>query len=183
MHIPACVAIASLITTSYALTRGRLGFVLSVKNPDKTCKLQSDYELDLSTIRSNTGATIVRTYSASDCNSTRELLPAAQAKRFQVVLGVWPDSERTFQADKLALVEHATRYPAQVHAVTVGSETLNRGNLTGPELLSKINEVKAIVPGTKVGTADRWNKFADGSADALIRGGVELLMVSTEEPT
>ena len=62
--------------------------------------------------------------------------------------------------------------------MTVGSETLYRGNYTGAELLSKINEVKAILPDTKVGTADSWNKYADGTADALIRGGVDLLMAN-----
>jgi len=29
-----------------------------------------------------------------------------------------------------------------------------------------------------MGTADSWNKYADGTADALIRGGVDLLMAN-----
>lgn len=77
-----------------------------------------------------------------------------------------------------ALVNYATKYTDQVYAVTVGSETLYRGNFTGSELLSKINDVKAILPNTKVGTADSWNKFADGTADALIKGGVDLLLAN-----
>ena len=61
--------------------------------------------------------------------------------------------------------------------MTCGSETLYRGNFTGDELLDKINTVKDQLPGIKVGTADSWNKYADGTADALITGGVELLYV------
>lgn len=95
------------------------------------------------------------------------------------VLGVWPDVDESFNVDKEALTTHATKFPDQVYAVTVGSETLYRGNFTGPELLSKIKEVKAVLPDAiKVGTADSWNKFADGTADALIEGGVELLMAN-----
>lgn len=60
--------------------------------------------------------------------------------------------------------------------MTVGSETLYRGNFTGSTLLEKINDVKAVLPdGIKMGTADSWNKYADGTADAVIKGGVDLL--------
>lgn len=89
-----------------------------------------------------------------------------------------PDTEESFNADTQALTSYATQYPDQVYAVTVGSETLYRGNFTGPELLEKINQVRAILPNTKMGTADSWNKYADGTADALIQGGVDLLMAN-----
>jgi glucan 1,3-beta-glucosidase len=71
---------------------------------------------------------------------------------------------------------YAPQYKDQVYAITVGSETLYRGNFTGPELLTKINNIKGSLPGFKVGTADSWNKFQDGTADALITGGVDLLL-------
>lgn len=64
-----------------------------------------------------------------------------------------------------------------IAAITVGSETLYRGNFTGPELLKKIKDVKQMFPKVKVGTADSWNKYADGTADALITGGVDYLYV------
>ncbi len=86
-----------------------------------------------------------------------------------------PDDEKAFQVEKEALRKHATQFTDQVYAVTVGSETLYRGNFTGEELLEKINEVKEILPKTKVGTADSWNKYADGTADAVIKGGVDIL--------
>lgn len=87
------------------------------------------------------------------------------------------DYEDSFNADKLALAKYATQYPEQVYAVTVGSETLYRGNFTGPELLMKIRDIKSVLPNTKVGTADSWNKYADGTADAIIQGGVDILYV------
>lgn len=51
-----------------------------------------------------------------------------------------------------------------------------RGNFTGTELKSKIQDVKSAVgKGIKVGTADSWNKYADGTADALI-GTADILL-------
>jgi len=86
-----------------------------------------------------------------------------------------PDTPESFQTDKDALQKWVPTYQSAVYAVTVGSETLYRGNFTGPELLQHINIVKQALPGVKVGTADSWNKYQDGTADALITGGVELL--------
>lgn len=59
-----------------------------------------------------------------------------------------------------------------IHAITVGSEALYRGDLSAPKLLERINKVKNEFPKVTVGTADSWNKFADGTADPLIQGGV-----------
>lgn len=62
--------------------------------------------------------------------------------------------------------------------MTVGSETLYRGNFTGPELADKISTVKGKLPkGVKVGTADSWNKFADGTGDAVI-STADIIMVN-----
>lgn len=46
-------------------------------------------------------------------------------------------------------------------------------------MLEKINEVRKIVPdGVKVGTADSWNKFADGTADDMIKGNPDIILVN-----
>lgn len=155
---------------------GTLGFALGDKKTDGTCKYTSDYEADFSAISSNSGSKLVRIYAASDCNCAQQILPAAKSSGFKVILGVWPDTEESLNLDKTALSTYVPQYTDQVYAVTVGSETLYRGNFTGPELLTKINDVKAILPdGVKVGTADSWNKYADGTADAVIKGGVDIL--------
>ncbi|KAK6391038.1 hypothetical protein LTR65_004795 [Meristemomyces frigidus] len=171
-------SIALVVAPALAVTKGTLGFALGTKLADGSCKYTSDYEADFDAIKSNTGSTIVRGYAASDCNCAQQILPAAKSKGFKVILGVWPDTDDSFNADKLALSTYATQYTDQVYAVTVGSETLYRGNFTGAELLEKIQDVQAILPDTLMGTADSWNKYADGTADALIKGGVKLLMAN-----
>lgn len=86
-----------------------------------------------------------------------------------------PDVASSFTADTAALSQYIPGYEAQVYAITVGSETLYRKTFTGPQLLGFINQVKGMFPSIKVGTADSWNKFADGTADAVVSGGVNLL--------
>ena len=86
-----------------------------------------------------------------------------------------PDTEDSYKTDKAALQKNIPANADAVHAITVGSETLYRGNFTGPELLNHINDMKKAFPAIKVGTADSWNKYQDGTADALITGGVKLL--------
>ena len=86
-----------------------------------------------------------------------------------------PDTEESFDADKAALQACVPGNEDVVYAITVGSETLYRGNFTGPELLQRIQNVQQMFPNIKVGTADSWNKYADGTADALSRAGVGIL--------
>ncbi|KAH0344872.1 putative glucan 1,3-beta-glucosidase, partial [Aureobasidium melanogenum] len=158
---------------------GTLGFALGDKKADGSCKFQADYEADLDAIKANSGSTIVRIYAASDCNTAQQILPAAQSKGFMVILGVWPDVDSSLQADKQALQTYVPQYRNQVYGVTVGSETLYRKTFTGPQLLEKINDVKSVLPqGVKIGTADSWNKFADGTADAVIKGRVDFLLAN-----
>jgi glucan 1,3-beta-glucosidase len=147
---------------------GALGFALGVKQPDGNCKAQADYEADFDAISEKTGSTIVRVYAAGQCDTAREILPAAKAKGFRVVLGIWAYPEDSYQVDKAAIVDYSVGYEEQVYAVAVGSETLYRGEFTGAQLAEKISDMKAATPAFKVGTADSWNKFNDGTADAAI---------------
>jgi glucan 1,3-beta-glucosidase len=52
---------------------------------------------------------------------------------------------------------------------------LYRNDLTAQELLDMINDMQSTFSSILVGTADSWNKYADGTADPLITGGVKLL--------
>jgi glucan 1,3-beta-glucosidase len=164
---------------SIVAAAGTLGFALGTKMPNGNCKLRADYEADFDAISKNTVSKLVRGYSASDCNAAKEILPAAKAKGFKVVLGIWPDVQESFDKDTAAITAVAKEFAPQIYAVTVGSETLYRGNFTGSTLWDKIKIVKDKLPSTiKVGTADSWNKFADGTADDLIKKGVDILMVN-----
>jgi glucan 1,3-beta-glucosidase len=68
---------------------GNFGFALGDQNADGSCKKQSDFDADLKAIAAASNAKVVRTYAASDCNSTEFLLPAAKDNGFQVILGIW----------------------------------------------------------------------------------------------
>ena len=81
-----------------------------------------------------------------------------------------PDTDDSYNADKQAVLDNYPQYTDQVYAVTVGSETLYRGNFTGDQLLDKIKDVKSSLPNVKVGTADSWNKYQDGTADPVVKG-------------
>lgn len=88
-----------------------------------------------------------------------------------------PDTDDSYTKDLAAITTYAPKYADQVYAITVGSETMYRGNFTGAELLTKINDVKKATGGKfKVGTADSWNKYQDGTADPLIKGGADILL-------
>ena len=86
-----------------------------------------------------------------------------------------PDVDSSFNKDKSAIKAALAGHEDTVYAITGGSEVLYRKSLTGQELLDKINDVKDTFSNVKVGTADSWNKYADGTADVLIQGGVTLL--------
>jgi len=180
MRTTAILATLAVAAAPTLAQKGNLGFALGTKKADGSCKYTQDYEDDFSAIQTASGSTLVRGYAASDCNCAQQILPAAKNKGFKVILGIWPDTDASYAADKAAIQTYANQYADQVYAVTVGSETLYRGNFTGEQLLEKINDVKSILPSSvKIGTADSWNKYADGTADALISSGnVDILLAN-----
>ncbi|KAK1062884.1 glycoside hydrolase 3 protein [Friedmanniomyces endolithicus] len=180
MRTTAIFATLAVAAAPTLAQKGNLGFALGTKKADGSCKYTQDYEDDFSAIQTASGSTLVRGYAASDCNCAQQILPAAKNKGFKVILGIWPDTDASYAADKAAIQTYANQYADQVYAVTVGSETLYRGNFTGEQLLEKINDVKSILPSSvKIGTADSWNKYADGTADALIKSGnVDILLAN-----
>lgn len=79
--------LAGVISTITAA--GTLGFALGDKKADGSCKFASDYEADFDTISKGSTARVVRGYAASDCDTAKEILPAAKSKGFKVILGIW----------------------------------------------------------------------------------------------
>lgn len=91
---PSSAVLATALTAASSFipsvaAAGRLGFALGVNQANGGCKVQGDYEADFDAIHEASGATIVRVYSAADCDVVRQILPAAKNKGFEVVLGVW----------------------------------------------------------------------------------------------
>jgi len=176
MHFVSFLSVALALGPAAVVAAGKLGFALGSQKPDGSCKQTSDYEADFDALQSV--SKLVRIYAASQCDTAKNIIPAARSKGFKVVLGVWPDTQESFDADTAALKATVPGNEDIVEACTVGSETLYRGNFTGAQLLSKIKTVQGMLPGVTVGTADSWNKFADGTADPLITGGVTYLIVN-----
>jgi len=170
------LSVALALGPAAVVAAGTLGFSLGCRKPDGSCKQTSDYEADFDALQSV--SKLVRIYAASQCDTAKNIIPAAKAKGFKVVLGVWPDTQESFDADTAALKATVPGNEDIVEACTVGSETLYRGNFTGEQLLSKIQTVQGMLPGVTVGTADSWNKYADGTADPLITGGVTYFLAN-----
>lgn len=81
-------AFAALLTGPLSVSAaGTLGFALGATNSDGSCKQTSDYEADFNALKSYTS--LVRTYSAFQCNTSQNILPAAASAGFKVLLGVW----------------------------------------------------------------------------------------------
>jgi glucan 1,3-beta-glucosidase len=92
-----------------------------------------------------------------------------------------PDYDESFNQDFDALKKAVPGNEDVIHAITVGSECLYRGDITAQKLLRRINQVKDEFPSITVGTVDSWNKFADGTADPIVQGGVTYLSVVDRE--
>jgi exo-beta-1,3-glucanase (GH17 family) len=178
MRFSTVAAAALAVAPAMVSAAGQIGFALGTKEADGKCKTQQDYELDFDAIEKASGSKIVRGYAAHDCDFAKNALPAAKNKGFKVVLGIWPDVEESFNNDLNAIKAVANKFTDQIYAVTVGSESLYRGNFTGEELKEKIVTVKNSIPKQiKVGTADSWNKYADGTADPII-GTADIILIN-----
>ena len=123
---------------------------------------------------------IIKTYAVSDCNTLQNLGPAAEAEGFQIQLGIWPNDDAHFEAEKEALQNYLPKISVStIKIFLVGSEALYREDLTASELASKINDIKDLVKGIKdkngksyssvpVGTVDSWNVLVDGASKPAI---------------
>lgn len=116
----------------------------------------------------------IKVYAASDCNTLQNIAPALTEANFKVFLGVWPNDDAHFNAEKDALTNYLPEISVDnVKAITVGSEALYRGDMSADDLASKINEVRDHIKNikdkdgksyesVKVGTVDSWNVLVDG---------------------
>lgn len=174
----AATALAFFAASSVAAT-GSLGFNLGVKrNSDGACKETSDFVSDFGHMKSYTDT--IRIYAVSDCNTLANLAPALAETGFKAFLGIWPNDDAHFDAEKAALTTYLpTISTSSVVAFTVGSEALYREDMTADELADKITDIKNFLKDLKdkdgnswssipVGTADSWNIFVDGANHAAI---------------
>jgi glucan 1,3-beta-glucosidase len=79
---------AALVACPLAVSAaGTLGFAVGNTNPDNSCKSQQDYEKDFDALKGPT--TVVRTYTSDGCDTAKNIIPAAKARGFKVVMGIW----------------------------------------------------------------------------------------------
>ncbi|RLV96362.1 Glucan 13-beta-glucosidase BGL2 [Spathaspora sp. JA1] len=178
MQFKYLTTITALFAAANAI--GDLAFNLGVKDNAGNCKTVQEFESDLELIKGQ--STIVKTYAVSDCNTLQNLGPAADAEGFQLMLGIWPNDDAHFAAEKQALVTYLpTISVSTVKVFLVGSEALYREDLTATQLAEKIGEIRDLVKTIKdkngnsygsvpVGTVDSWNVLVDGAAQPAIQG-------------
>lgn len=87
MRLSNLLPLALAVSPAVVSAAGTFGFAMGVKNADGSCKTQKDFEDDFDVLKAHTR--LVRTYSASDCDNALTIIPAAKAKGFKVVLGIW----------------------------------------------------------------------------------------------
>lgn len=170
-------SLAVAVTSVQAM--GDLAFNLGVKDNAGNCKSTSEYETDFQTLKAY--STIVKTYAVSDCNTLQNLGPAAEEAGFQLMLGIWPNDDAHFQAEKDALKTYLPTISVNtIKVFTVGSEALYRQDLTSDQLAEKILEIKQLVStindkngksysSVPVGTVDSWNVLVDGASTSTIK--------------
>jgi exo-beta-1,3-glucanase (GH17 family) len=96
----------------------------------------------------------IRTYSVAGL----EAVPAfAEKYGLKVLLGAWISGDPVLsQKEVTKVIELARRHPACVRAIVVGNEALLRREVTGPQLVEYIRQVKSALPGIPVTYADVW---------------------------
>jgi len=180
MQLRTFVATALAVAPIAVSAAGQLGFAVGNTNADGSCKKQSDFEADFKAIKGNSQSTLVRTYSSSDqygnaCNTPSAILPAAKAQGVQVLLGMWPDGGAYNKEKKPIQDANIAQYGSTVFGITVGSEGMYRGTYDASSLLGWLSDMKSTFPNTKIGTADSWNCWNNGSMDSIITSGIDLV--------
>ena len=99
----------------------------------------------------------IRTYGSS--GSAETIMQAAETAHICVASGIWLGSDPTANMTEMMAGERLASYKA-VHAIIVGNEVLQRGDLSESQLCSDIEEVRAklghAVPITTADTYDKW---------------------------
>ncbi|MCH0628471.1 hypothetical protein JNB11_00565 [Kocuria palustris] len=163
-------ALAASVASVSAL--GDLAFNLGVKDNAGNCKTVQEFEDDFK--RLSPYSKIVKTYAVSDCNTLQNLGPAAEDLGFQLMLGIWPNDDAHFEAEKNALKTYLPQLSkGTIKTFLVGSEALYRKDMEPQDLANRISEIRDLVKdikdkngelylGIPVGTVDSWNVIVDG---------------------
>ncbi|KAI9821136.1 MAG: hypothetical protein M1827_003870 [Pycnora praestabilis] len=152
------------------------GFNLGANNPDGSCKAQSDWEKDFTTMQGLDGYfASARLYASSDCNTLANAVPAAIATNTQLLVGVWTEDDTHYAAEKAALQSVVQQYGSDwIVSVSVGSEDLYRGDTSAATLAGQIGDVRGMLQSlgagsVQVGHVDTWTAWVNGANTAVIQ--------------
>ncbi|MFH0994167.1 MAG: hypothetical protein V1844_01515 [Pseudomonadota bacterium] len=96
----------------------------------------------------------IRTYSVAGL----EAVPVfAEKYGLKVLLGAWIGGDPVLNQKELTkVIELARNHPSSVRGIVVGNEALLRREVTGPQLVEYIRQVKSALPDIPVTYADVW---------------------------
>lgn len=163
--------IASLVMPTQAYWRG-YNFK-SYTADGSTCKTQDDWKAAFEAVKAlPNGINTARLFYSAECNSLAHAVPEAIAAGLHILVGI-DDKDSDFELEKGALIDAIEQYGwGWIAAVSVGSESLYRGD-TGPaSLATKIKDVRGMLkalpgyPGSSieighVDTTDAWFSTAN----------------------
>ncbi len=96
----------------------------------------------------------IRTYSVAGL----EAVPVfAEKYGLKVLLGAWIGGDPVLNQKELTkVIDIARRFPSSIRGIVVGNEVLLRREVTGPQLVEYIRQVKSALPDIPVTYADVW---------------------------
>lgn len=95
----------------------------------------------------------IRTYSSSE---VPELPALAQRHGLRLTAGVWLDRRSLNNRREMEAAKSAARLRPSVERIMVGNEVLLRGDMTAPELIGYLNEMRKATD-VPVSTAEPWH--------------------------
>ncbi|KUI62850.1 putative glucan endo-1,3-beta-glucosidase eglC [Cytospora mali] len=170
--------IATLVTPTAAFWRG---FNVKSNTADgTTCKTKSDWREVFQAIQTfPNGINAARLFYSHKCNSLANAVPEAIATGTHILVGI-DDSDSDFEAEKGALLDAINQYGFDwMVGISIGSESLYRGNIGPNSLTNKINDVRAMVENingydsnkkfVEIGHVDTTNAWFDEANTDVIR--------------
>lgn len=143
-----------------------------------TCKTQADWRAAFEAVKAlPNGINTARLFYSNECNSLANAVPEALAAGLHILVGV-DDKDSDFEAEKGALLDAIEQHGwGWIAAVSVGSESLYRGDIGPASLAAKIRDVRGMLqalpgyPGAaavEIGHVDTTNAWFSAANKAVL---------------
>jgi exo-beta-1,3-glucanase (GH17 family) len=176
--ITIALSFAGLVKALPIESRGVLpinGVSYTARNSDGSCQSASEIVAAVKLMKAS-GIGKIRTY-AQECESLPNILNAIkQVGGMSVLPGVWIDGTSN-DDDEITRLEKVLNAADNLDAITgilVGNEVIFNNRMSSGQLVEKINKVKAISKGIKVGSAEVDSTYTSDLMDASDFAGVNI---------